>query len=362
MRVAAVLEQCWHRVPGGTAATSIALSAALDRRDDVDVVGVSARHAAAPPAPWTPTVPVVGHRLPRHLLYESWHGLRWPRVEAATGPVDLCHALGGAVAPSRAPLVVTIHDLAFEHFPGMFTRHGLRFLRRAMRLARDEAAQVQVPSQATHDDCVAHGFDPGRLRIVPWGVEVSCPTTDDVDRVRGRFGLEGDHVVCVGTREPRKNLDTLVEAWRRLDRPSATLVLVGPEGWGDAADGSSFPANVTMTGFVDAPTRDALYAGAALSCYPSRFEGFGLPVLESMALGCPVVTSGSTATAELVAGGAGVTVDVDDPDAVAAAIGDLLDDPDRRATLAHVGRARAGRYTWEGAAANAVAGYREVLR
>lgn len=361
MRVAIPLEQCWHEVPGGTARTAVDLAAALDQRSDVDVVGVAARHASPPAPAWRPTVPVRHLPLPRPLLYEAWHALRWPRVERATGPVDVCHAVGGAIPGTRAPLVVTVHDLAFLHLPQHFTRQGRRFFHRALALTRDHAAQVQVPSRATLEDCVSAGIERVRLRLVPWGCTVTDPTPADVDAARRRFDLPERYVVCVGTLEPRKNLPGLVEAWRRLDRGDVGLVLVGPSGWGEVTDRSTFPPNVTMTGFVDGLTRDALYRGAVASCYPSLFEGFGLPVLESMALGCPVVTSAGTSTAELVEGGAGLAVDPRDADAIGAAISSILDDDALRARLVDAGRRRAEAHTWDRTAALAVEGYREVV-
>lgn len=361
MRVAVPFEQCWTAVPGGTARTTIDLAAALDARPDVEVVGFAARHRHPAPPAWRPPVEVRHLPLPRPLLHETWHALRRPRVELATGSVDLCHAVGGAIPASRAPLVVTVHDLAWRHLPGLFTRQGRRFFARSLALIREHARQVHVPSQATFDDCVAAGIDAAQLRLVPWGCTVTDPTPEDVAAARARFGLPERYVVCVGTLEPRKNLRGLLEAWRRLGRSDVGLVVVGPVGWRDAPDLSTPEPDVTMTGFVDVGTRDALYRGAVASCYPSTFEGFGLPVLESMALGCPVVTSSGTSTEELVAGGAGLAVDPRDPDAIAGGLGAVLDDPDLRQQLVSAGRLRAGEHTWERAADLTVAGYREVL-
>lgn len=361
MRVAVPLEQCWHEVPGGTARTSIDLTTALSARPDVDVVGVAARHGAPPAPAWQPQVPVEHLALPRPLLYETWHGLGRPRVEAATGVVDLCHVVGGAIAPSRAPLVVTIHDLAFEHHPEMFTRHGLRFFRRALALTIERARMVFVPSRATLEDCVRAGIDRGRLRHVPWGVTVTEPSDADVQRVRAQYGIDADYVVMVGTLEPRKNLEGVLAAWHRLGRDDLHLVVVGPAGWGDAVDPSTLPPRLVRTGFVPLEDRDALYRGALASLYPSLLEGFGLPVLESMALGCPVVTSSGTSTEELVDGGIGLAVDPRRPDAIADALAELLDDDDLRSSMAARGRAAAADYTWERAAELVVAGYEEVL-
>lgn len=361
MRVAVSLEQCWHEVPGGTALTSIDLARALDARPDVEVIGVAARHRRPPAEPFVPTVPVRHLPLPRLALYEAWHGIRYPHVEAATGPVDILHVLGGAVAASEAPMVVTVHDLAFLHHPSMFTRHGLRFFHRALDLTRRYARRVLVPSEATLEDCVQAGIPRDRLRHVPWGCTVSAVTDADVAAVRRRFGLARDYIVMVGTLEPRKNLAGMLAAWRELARDDLDLVVVGPTGWGKVTDSSGVPPNVSMTGFVDVVVRDALYAGAVASCYPSLFEGFGLPVLESMALGCPVVTSVGTSTEELVAGGAGVAVDPTDPVAIAAGIASLVDDVPFRERTARAGRDRAAGYTWEQAARRTVEAYQEVV-
>ena len=364
MRVAVPLEQCWHEVPGGTARTSIDLVAALTARPDVDVIGVSAWHRRPPADPWRPPVDVRRFPLPRVLLYEAWHGARLPRAEWVTGAVDIVHVAGGAVTGRRAPLAVTVHDLAFLHHPEMFTRHGIRFFERALELTRREAAVVFVPSMATLEDCVRAGIERDRLRHVPWGIEVRDVPEASVREARGRVGVDGDYVVVVGTLEPRKNLARLLAAWRLVER-DLRLVVVGPQGWGTALGGddggSGLPANVTMTGFVDDDTRDALYAGAVASVYPSLFEGFGLPVLESMALGCPVVTSAGTATEELVDGGAGIAVDPTDAGAIADALRRVVDDGALRADMAAAARTRAEGYTWERAAERTVQGYREVL-
>jgi glycosyltransferase involved in cell wall biosynthesis len=322
---------------------------------------VAARHGGPPPAAWQPPVPVHHLPLPRAVLHETWHASRWPRVELATGPVDVCHAVGGAIPATGAPLVVTVHDLAHRRFPELFSRQGRRFFRRSLSLTRDHAAQVQVPSEATLEDCIDAGIERGRLRLVPWGCTVTDPTAADVAEVAARFDLPDRYVVCVGTLEPRKNLPRLLQAWQRLGREDVGLVLVGPSGWGDAVDLSTSGRNVTMTGFVDVRTRDALYCGAVASCYPSLFEGFGLPVLESMALGCPVVTSSGTSTAELAAGGAGLTVDPLDVDAIAGGLAEVLDDAGLRERLAAAGRAKAAEHTWERAASLAADGYAEAV-
>jgi glycosyltransferase involved in cell wall biosynthesis len=351
MRVAVTLEQCWHRVPGGTARAALDTVAAVAERGDVDQVGVSARHRRPAPEEWRPTIPVRSLPLPRSLLYESWHRLRRPRVERATGPVDVVHATGLVAPASRAPWVATVHDLHFLYEPGHFTSRGVAVFERFLALASDEAAIVLCPSDATRADCLDAGIDAPRLRVVPWGTDTTPVAASEVARVRARYGLERPFVLFAGTVEPRKNLPRLLEAFARLGDVDAELVLVGPAGWADLPDSSA-----RRLGFVARADLDALYQAAAVVCYPSLREGFGLPVLEAMAQGAVVVTSGTTSTAE-VAGTAALLVDPLDVDAIAGALARALDDDDLAARLRVAALARAGELTWARTAEGVVSAY-----
>lgn len=368
MRVALALEQCWHRVPGGTARAAIEMARVLSGRPGMEVVGVAAAHRRRPLPPWNPPVPVRHLRLPRLALYESWHHLGRPRVESATGPVDVIHATGVAVPPRSAPLVVTVHDLAVLHDPDQFTRRGVSFMRKAIELTAERADLVLCSSRATLDDCRVQGFDPDRLRLVPLGVHDERASEADVERMRRIHRLQGRYVLFVGTIEPRKNLAGLLEAFRLITRDRAhddvTLVIVGPEGWG--ADLSPTMASLgercRAIGFVPPADLRALYAGAEVFCYPSLLEGFGLPVLEAMVQGAPVVTATGTATEELVEGDAGIAVAPQDPTAIADAISEVLSDPELAARLSDAGRRRAEIYSWANTAELVESAYRELVR
>ncbi|MET0458698.1 MAG: glycosyltransferase family 1 protein, partial [Ilumatobacteraceae bacterium] len=354
VRVAYTLEQCWHRAPGGTAVAAIEVARRLAPRPDVTLVGVAGRHRAAPAVAWRPPIPVGQLALPRPLLYEAWLRLRRPRVEQVTGPVDVAHATGLVPCPSAAPLVVTMHDVAFVHDPSRFTRQGLRVMRRSLDVTRDTAAMVVTSSAASRHDLEACGVDGGRIRVVPLGVDHAPADAASVARVRQAYALPERFALFVGTLEPRKNLARLGAAIGRLADP-LPLVVAGPDGWGHATDGLA--ADVRFLGFVSADDLPALYAAATVFAYPSESEGFGLPVAEAMAQGTPVVTSAGTSTEE-VAGGAAVLVDPFDIDAIAAG----LDEAQRRADeLSVAGRARAGELTWDAAAARTLDVYRDVL-
>jgi glycosyltransferase involved in cell wall biosynthesis len=357
LHVAITLEQFWHRVPGGTATAVWEMVRALSDRD-IALTGVSAWHKRPPPLRFRLDTPIEWIPLPRRALYEAWHRFRRPKVEAVTGRVDVIHATTLAIPPKTAPLVVTLHDLAFLHDPGHFTVHGNRFFRRGLELAIEDADLVVCPSEATATDCRSHGFDAGRVRVVPWGVTIQRASERDVTDVRRRLELEDPYLLWTGTVEPRKNLPGLVEAFLSMDT-DMTLVLAGPEGWNEDLGAliSKGGDRIRTLGFVQPDDLRALYAGAEAFCYPSLFEGFGLPVIEAMAQGAPVITSAGTATEE-AAGGAAVLVDPRDPASIAAGIAEALDN---RGPLRETALARAGDLTWEACAERMEAVYREAV-
>jgi glycosyltransferase involved in cell wall biosynthesis len=169
-------------------------------------------------------------------------------------------------------------------------------------------------------------------------------------------------VLWVGTREPRKNLRRLIEAFGRLDSVDADLVLVGPEGWhGDVEAPAEVADRIRTLGFVPGDDLSGLYRAARVFCYPSLREGFGMPVLEAMAHGAPTITSSTTATAE-VAGDAAVLIDPTDVSALRDALAEMLDDDAAAADLSRAGVARARAFPWSRTAELTVSAYEEVVR
>jgi glycosyltransferase involved in cell wall biosynthesis len=345
VRVAYTLEQCWHRVPGGTAVAAVEGARELAGRPGLDLIGVAARHRAPPRPPYAPPIPVKHLYLPRPVLYEGWHYLRRPMVQSATGAVDVIHATALAIPPRSAPLVVTVHDLAFVTYPDYFTRRGVRFFQRGLELAIRDADLVLCPSKATRSDCIRAGFDERRLEVVPFGVAMTPAKQSDVARVRSRYRLDR-YILFAGTIEPRKNLRGLLAAFRDVDR-ATTLAVVGPKGWNqDLAElVGGARSRVKVLGFVPSADLGPLYAGAAVVCVPSLLEGFGFPVLEAMVQGAPVVTSRGTSTEEL-AGDAAVLVDPHDARSIAEGISSVLDDERLANELRRRGPKQAATYSW----------------
>ena len=361
LRVAAVVEQCWHRVPGGTAVAAARTLDALAARGDVDLVGIAARHRSSPVAGLAPSIPIRHALLPRRALYDAWHHLRAPSVERLAGRVDVVHATGGAVPPSgRAALVATINDLAFLRRPEWFTDRGVRFATRGFELARAHAAVVIAPSRATADDLADHGVAPDRIRVAPLGVAAPESAPAEIDAIRLRHRLPEVFALWVGTAEPRKNLAGLLSAAERT-ATRVPLVLAGPDGWGlDVTElTAGAGCEVIRVGFVPQEELPALYAAARVFVYPSLMEGFGLPVLEAMAQGTPVVTSAGTATEEVCADAASV-VDPADAEALAAAIDAVVDDDVEHSRRSAAARTRASRFTWEATADRVRAAYGEA--
>jgi glycosyltransferase involved in cell wall biosynthesis len=358
VRVAITVEQCWHRVPGGTAVAACRVIEELKGQPDLDLVGVAAWHRQPPDAAFVPGVPVRHLPLPAPLMYDLWARVQMPRIEWTTRRIDVVHATTILIPPTRKPFVVTVHDLAFLHDPAMFTARGTGLFRRSLELIKRHADLVLCSSHATLDDCATAGIPTDRLRHVPLGADAVRPVAvADLAEVRSRLGLLKPYLLFVGTKEPRKNLAGLLRAFAQVEDHDHDLVLVGPTGWGDEMTiPSSIAPRVRALGFLASDDLAAVYAGAAAFVYPSFREGFGLPVAEAMAHGTPVVTSRGTSTEE-VAGGAAVLIDPKDPADIARGIAEALANA---TTFAEKGRARAAEMTWVETARLTRAAYDEV--
>lgn len=355
MRVAYSLEQCWHRVPGGTAVSALAVARALEARDDVELLPFAGRHKA--PSGVTLGLSSPLHVLPfgRPLLYETWLRAGWPKVESVCSDVDLVHGTTIIPPATSRPLTATIHDLAFLRYPEFFTKRGNRIFRKSLDILKKRHCIVMCSSTATMNDCVDAGFDESLLRLVPLGVHIETPTDVDLARVRATYDLPETFVLFVGTMEPRKNLSRLIEAMNRMPE-RLPLVIAGVEGWGDnPVVPHDMP--VSFLGNIHQHNLAALYKAATVLAYPSLWEGFGLPILEAMAQGTAVVTSQGTSTEE-VAGGAAVLVDPHDLLSISSGIREAMS---RVEELAHIGRERAHHMSWQRTAEMTIAVYREVI-
>jgi glycosyltransferase involved in cell wall biosynthesis len=299
-------------------------------------------------------------------LYPAWNLLGRPALPPALDRCRALHATNHAAVPPAGAgqgLVVTVHDLAFDHFPDAFPPTWRWLYRAGVRAAIQRADVLIVPSATTAVDLVARGADAGAVRITP--LASSLPhTPTDVDEVLQRLGIPRPYVVCAATLEPRKNQTRLVRAYRQVavEVPHA-LVLAGPAGWRvgelETELGRAGAGSVVRTGRLDAPDLDAVIRGADAMVYPSLYEGFGLPVIEAMARGVPVVASNTPAVAE-TAGDAAVLVDPRDVAGLADTLARVLTDDSLRGDLSDRGRDRAGAFSWPRTARATLDAYREA--
>jgi glycosyltransferase involved in cell wall biosynthesis len=285
-------------------------------------------------------------------LRQAWMRADWPPVEWWTGACDVVWGPNFVVPPSkRAAGLATIHDLTCVRFPEMVTADVAQYpalIRRAVR----RGAHVHAVSEYVAGEVVdAFGIPRERVHVVPNGVDPGEVMGGDAARGR-RLAARERYVLSVATLEPRKDLTTLVRAFDTAAASDAdlALVLTGRDGWGAAEVHAAIAAathrdRIVRTGFVDDAARRDLLAGAAVLAYPSRYEGFGLPPLEAMAAGVPVVATATGALPE-VCGDAALLVPVGDVDALAGALAQVVTDAEVRDGLLARGAARVGAYTW----------------
>jgi glycosyltransferase involved in cell wall biosynthesis len=253
--------------------------------------------------------------------------------------------------------VTTIHDLGYLHFPGEHPR-ATRWLRDATnRSSARRATRVIAVSNATRADLIRwQGVDPDRVTVVRHGCSTafrSRPDDEHIAAVRARLGLERPYFLFVGTLQPRKNYERLLQAFDRIDTEQE-LVLAGAPGWQldrlqRAMAGLRRAERVRTLGYVAEADLPAVIAGATALAYPSLYEGFGLPALEAMAIGTPVLTSNTSSLPEVV-GEAGLLVDPLSVDAIADGLRRLASGAELRRDLAARGLDRARTFTWERAA------------
>ena len=354
MKVALHIGQITQPIPGGIGRYTQSLIESLPK-DEVTLY----TFACADEVENAPRYSKVS-RFNFRLEYELWHRFR-NRELGITG--DLIHAPSFAVPSSpNQPLVVTAHDIAFMRHPSAFSRRGVRFHTKGLKIARKDACALIVPSRFTHDELVREGVNPNLIHVIPHGIRIpdEADTTFDTNILES-LNIPKRYVLAVGTIEPRKNLPMLARAVgeARKKGEDIALVLVGPRGWGEVNDlGADY---VYELGRINDEKLNALMRNAIVYCVPSIYEGFGMPALEAMASRTPVIASGVASLPEVV-GDAGTLLDPLDSHIWADAIIKISQDSDFRESQAERGFVRAKSFTWESSARAHVAAYRDALR
>ncbi len=295
--------------------------------------------------------------------------------ELRLNPVDVLHVQYTAPPFAPCPVVATIHDLAFEHLPETFNRRSWMQLRLTVRRTARRAAQIITVSEFSRSDIGrTYGIPPDRITVTPEAAPPSLlPVTNETElrRIRESYGIQQNYILSLCSIQPRKNLVRLIEAYSCLRgvRPKVKLpqlVLAGKRGWLDgetfrAAEQNALGKDILFTGYV--PERDlaGLYSGAVCFVYPSYFEGFGLPVVEAMQCGVPVIAGNRTSLPEVV-GEAGLLFDPFDTQALVNALTRLLDDSACRAALRAKGLERAKQFSWRTTAKLTLDAYQKAAK
>jgi glycosyltransferase involved in cell wall biosynthesis len=279
--------------------------------------------------------------------------------ELRRNPVDVLHVQYTAPPFAPCPVVTTIHDLAFEHLPETFNRRSWMQLRLTVRRTARRAAQIITVSEYSRSDISrTYGIPPDRITVTPEAASPNLlPVTNETElrRIRESYGIQQNYILSLCSIQPRKNLVRLIEAYSCLRgvRPKVKLpqlVLAGKRGWLDsetfrAAEQNALGKDILFTGYV--PERDlaGLYSGAVCFVYPSYFEGFGLPVVEAMQCGVPVIAGNRTSLPEVV-GEAGLLFDPFDTQALINALTQVIEDAEFCGVLRAKGLERAKQFSW----------------
>lgn len=330
---------------------------------------------AVPPGVGLRTRPAAAR--PLRALWSRWN---FPHAETFTGRVDVVHGSNYVVPPTRrAAALVSVFDLTPIHYPAMCTRDTLAYPGLIARAVR-RGAWIHTCSHFVADE-IREFFDvdPDRVVVVPAGAGLVHPAEPFArvgDAVSRLDRSDDEFLLALGTVEPRKDLPALVAAFDRLaaDRPTLRLVVAGPDGWGtadyDAAVAAADHADrIDRVGWVGEAELPVLLSNASVLVYPSRYEGFGLPPLEAMAAGVPVVTTDAGSLPEVVGDAAAVVsaraLAEDRPAGIAAlagAIAEVLDEnTDARAERIRRGAQRAASFDWETTAAGLDALYHRMV-
>jgi len=291
-----------------------------------------------------------------------------PQWRFAIDDSDLFHGTDILTPRLSKPVVITIHDLTTLLFPHYHTRLNRFYLRWAYPLMAGRADAIIADSHATKRDLVTRlAIAPEKVDVIHLGVggDRFAPQSVRVcASMLAEIGICPPYLLAVGTIEPRKNLLTLLQAYATLPASVPPLVLVGGQGWGDnplsaKIEQLGLRGRVRMAGFVPDHFLPALYSGAEIFVYPSLYEGFGLPVLEAMACGAPVITSNASSLPE-VAGSAAIQVNPRSTSELAEAIQTLVESPSKRNAMRQAGLVRAQSFSWERCAQETLRVYRSV--
>jgi glycosyltransferase involved in cell wall biosynthesis len=338
----------------GVGRYAVELYRGLQPLPDIDVKAFAVGHRRS-------TLPMRRIPVPLRAMAPWWRIAKWPRAETIVGGADIVHSVDLVLAPTRKPLVMTIHDVLPITHPQFFPERQIAHVRRRVEAARHADVVISTCSATADETARVVGIARDRVVVATPGwrhgdVPAEAPPPPPV---------APGYVLAVGTVTPRKGFDTLAAGAALLGPSCPPVVIAGPDLWhADEVRARVAAADtyrrVSFLGRVDDSTLESLYAHATVVVHASVAEGVGIPVLEAMGLGAPVIAADIPSVRE-VAGGHAALVPPGDAVALGDALGALLADSDRRRAMSEAGRARAREFTWAGMAERIASAYRQMM-
>lgn len=304
-------------------------------------------------------------RIPGRLAVTAWELLRYPPGEKLVGGAEVVHGTNFWIPPIKRTVgIVTIHDLTFMLHPELCTPQVQRY-RWIVPRVLERCAFVITPSETVRREVAEElGYPEDRILVTPEGVRSAFVGAEFDETLAARLHLRGDYILFAGTQEPRKNLDRLIKALGVVSHRELSLLIVGPPGWGSVdlpgvARRLGLQDRVLFSGYLSDGELASLMVGARAFVFPTIYEGFGLPPLEAMAAGVPVVASRAGALPEVL-GEAAFWCDPEDIASIASAIDRAVSDEKTRRELIEKGRTQVRLYDWERTARLTLDAYRRV--
>ncbi len=310
---------------------------------------------------------------PPMLLDFLWNRVHFLPIENLIGRVDVFHSSDWTQPPVKGFKVSTVHDLSFIHYPHSFPKKIINVHKRRLSWVKKEVDIVIADSKATKKDLVKLlGFEEGKIRVVYLGINKTqkskIKTQDMIKILKRKFKISDKYLLYIGTLEPRKNLVRLIEAFysalKQYNNPKINLVISGKKGWMyteifNKVKQLGLEQKAIFTDYISEDEKTVLLQNAKCFVYPSLYEGFGLPVLEAMAAGCPVITSNISSLPE-VAGQAALLVDPTNVAEIGKAIKLILSNNSFANKLREKGLMQARNFSWEKTAKNTLEIYKEL--
>jgi glycosyltransferase involved in cell wall biosynthesis len=310
-------------------------------------------------------------RIPGKILMLSWGYLKFPPIDLLTGKFDIFHSTNFIIPPKKeGKIIITIHDLYFMKYPENTELFGGRYFKRFLPSNINKVDKIIAVSRSTKRDIInILGVNEDKIEVIYEGVDnIFKPINDRVKvlKIKDRYSLPDKFILFVGSIEPRKNILSLIKSFSLIrSKIEHKLVVVGSKGWGyknifDAIDSLNLRKSVMFTGYVPEYDLPYIYNASDLFVFPSFYEGFGLPVLEAMACGIPVIASNRSSIPEII-GDSGIVIDPDNIHELKDAMLNLLNNDELKKRLIDKGIKRASMFSWEKTAYNTLDLYKSVI-